>query len=145
VPYRNCQQANIPEYLCTCHQNKKIDLSEKDLQIAQNAAQFLVEYINTDLLADHQNICIPLEFKQISDAQIVDKKFSKYSIIFETNPNGAIFDSLVSMNSTNNRFNLIGKISRVTLYGSTANCMDSNFLKNYCYCRSYLNATDIPR
>jgi len=143
VPYRNCQQANIPEYLCTCQQNKKIDLSKKDLQIVQNAAQFLVQYINRDLLGNHQNICLPLEFKQISDAQIVDRKFSKYSIIFETNPNEAIFDGLISINPTNNHFKLIGKISRVTLYGSTANCMDSNFLKNYCYCRSNLNSTNI--
>ena len=141
VPYRNCAQANIPEYLCSCQADAKVNLSKEDLDKAHNAAEFLVKYINDILLVNYRQICLPLELKRISDAQIVDKKLLKFSIIFETKPNGAIFDGIVTPNQTTKSFNLIGKISRVNLYGSTSKCMDSYFLKNYCYCKSNLNGT----
>jgi len=109
------------------------------------AAQFLVQHINEVILVEHRNACVPLEFKRISDLQIVDGELAKYSIIFETMPNGAIFDAMVINNKENNTFQLIGLISRVNLYGSTSKCMQSYFLKNYCYCRSYndIDSSDI--
>ena len=119
-------------------------MSAKELVSVNEAAKYLVKYINEVLLVDHQDICMPLEFKQIKDAQIVDPRLFKYSIIFETEPNSAIFDGLVVTDSkAKEGFSVIGKISRVNLYGSTSNCMESYFLKNYCYCRSYHNGTII--
>ncbi len=137
VPYRNCSQAQIPEYLCSCRVNAKVDLSAVDLKIVNLAAQFLVQHINEVLLVDYKSICVPLQFKRIRDAQIVDTKLSKYSIIFETMPNGAIFDGMVVHSSRTNRFKLIGLISRVNLYGHSSKCVQSYFLKNYCFCKSF--------
>jgi hypothetical protein len=137
VPYRNCFQANIPEYLCSCKANTSVGLKDLNLETMNLAAQFLVQHINEVLLVEHRNTCVPLQLKRINDGQIVDGKLAKYSVIFETMPNGAIFDGMVIHNKKTNKFQLIGLISRVNLYGSTSKCMQSNFLKNYCYCRSY--------
>jgi len=117
--------------------NASVDLKDLDLKTMNLGAQFLVQHINEVILVEHRNNCVPLEFKRISDVQIVDDKLAKYSIIFETTPNGAIFDGMVIHNKETNEFQLIGLISRVNLYGSTSKCMESYFLKNYCYCRSY--------
>ncbi len=138
VPHRNCSQAQIPEYLCSCYATNKINCTQTFRKTISQAAIYLVNYINGVLLVNHTNICMPLKLKSIIDSEI-NYKLLKYSITFETNPNGAIFDGSVKLKeNTIDTFELIGLISRVNLYGSTANCMDSNFLKNYCYC-SYNN------
>lgn len=138
LPYRNCTQAQIPEFLCSCRANATIELSATDLKIINQAAQFLVRHINEVLLGDYKDICVPLQLKRISDAEVVDSKLAKYSVIFETIPNGAIFDGMVVRKNVTDNFELVGLISRVNLYGSTSKCMQSYFLKNYCYCRSFI-------
>ncbi len=114
------------------------------MKIVHEAVIFLVNYINNFLLINYSEICHQLKFGRVIEAEITNQNLSKYSIIFETHPNGAIFDSMiVHKNTTNNtekNFELVGKISRVNLYGKTADCMKSNFLKNYCYCKNQLNS-----
>lgn len=127
----------IPEYLCSCQKDSTTSLSQNELNLSEKGAISIVEHINEVLLEKHKDICAPLVFKKLNDAQIVDKNLQKYSVIFETGPNGAIFDGLVQLKE-NDKFELIGKISRINLYGSTANCMADYFLKNFCYCKSNL-------
>ena len=145
VPERDCNEASIPEFICSCASLKNISIEDT---IVKEGARFLIDYINKDLLKNFSNVCTEVSLLEIKDA----KKFSKqdkYSIIFETLPNKAIFDAVFGLSSnvsnkttrttTNNiiskKYSVIGKLSRLNFYGSTANCINDHFLRNYCYCK----------
>lgn len=137
VPNRNCQQAGIPEFLCSCIKNPHFKVTANDKKVAAVASKFLVDYINNVLLKDLSKECVKYELKTLKDFQVID---SKFSIIFETSPNNAIFEGLVTLKDYNNdeigkKFNVIGKIVRVSLYGNTSSCLTSYDLMNYCYCK----------
>ncbi len=146
VPYRNCEQALIPDYLCSCEIDPKEKLTEADTKVATVASQFLVDHINNFLLKEHSNICVKYELKSLKDFEIIDKQLNKYSIIFETSPNDATFDGRVILKDVDNpqlssKFQVIGQITRISLYGDTSSCMPNYLLKNYCYCSFNLNST----
>lgn len=140
LPQRTCQQANIPDYLCSCDMVPKNNVIDGDTKVATLASEFLVDYINNQLLKSYSNICVQYKLKAMKSFQVVDKKLNKYSIIFETSPNNAVFDALVDVSNDNERFEVIGKVTRISLYGKTADCMLKYELKNYCYCKSNLKS-----
>ena len=125
--------------MCICEANtyKKANVVKLDSDLVVNAAKFLVKYINEIILKEYSNLCTKLEFLKIKDAKIMGKTDSKYSIIFETSPNNAIFDGLVTLKnkSDERNFELLGTISRINMYGNTSRCLENHFLKNYCYCK----------
>lgn len=113
--------------------DSKLDLSPNELETAKKLAISLVKHINEAFLGKNKDICATLEYKKLHDAQIVDIHLNKYSVIFETSPSGAVFEGLAQLKDAN-EFELIGKISRINLYGLTADCMPDYVLKNFCYC-----------
>ena len=144
VPHRDCEQAGIPIYMCSCLMNPKEKLSEDDSRVANIASYFLVDHINNDILKKYSKQCVRYELKSLKDFRIIDTRVNKYSIIFETSPNNAVFDGLVTVRDINSpdiakKFQVVGKIVRVSLYGNTSSCMTSYDLKNYCYCKLNLS------
>ena len=145
VPERDCKEASIPEFICSCTSMENISIEDA---IVKEGAQFLIDYINKNLLKKFSNVCTELTLLKINNAKKFLKQ-EKYSIIFETLPNKAIFDGIFALSSkvlnkttttitTNsiisNKYSVIGKLSRLNFYGSTANCINDHFLRNYCYC-----------
>lgn len=114
------------------------NVTEADKNVAILASRFLVDHINNNLLKSYSDICAKYELKSMNSFQVADKKLKRYSIIFETSPNNATFDALVSVSDDDQGFKVIGKVTRISLYGETAGCMPRYELKNYCYCKSNL-------
>ena len=134
IPDRSCQEMGISIYMCTCNIGKDDSVNPK---LIQNIVFSLINYINENILQEFKHLCQQIRFKKV----INSKKFSgqeKYSVIFETTPNNAIFDATVMVNET---ISLVGNIIRISMYELTSHCMESRFFKNYCYCRNQLNVT----
>jgi hypothetical protein len=115
--------------------------------VVQQAATFLVNYINDVYLRNFSGKCARLELARVIRAERFSLNKKKYSIIFETGPSSATFDATVSLLDENTdfflsrlfrsaevKFNVIGDIVRVSKYGLTSKCVDSYFVKNFCYC-----------
>ncbi|CAF1060233.1 unnamed protein product, partial [Brachionus calyciflorus] len=149
LSHRSCKQANIPEYLCSCDLSLDVNLSDP---IILKAANFMVDYINNQVLKDQSKICMELKLSKILDAQIYKNKPEKLSIIFETLPNNATFDGTILIgkekssekesntkndNHTTENFKILGKIVRINSYGLSSSCVKKYHLKNFCYCFDY--------
>ena len=155
IPNRNCKTANIPSYLCSC--DLLVDIDTKD-EIIKQGTLFLVSHINDYLLKDYRSICMNLTLNKIIDAQMYQNK-NKYSVIFQTSPNNAVFDASFTFknktttssnhktlfkNSSSNStlaqydFQVFGQIIRINEYGQTSKCMKVYSLKNFCYCNKKL-------
>lgn len=139
LPNRNCKKANIPDYLCVCQLSVNVDLSNP---IILKAAKYMVDYINDVLLKDYHDICMKLKVSKILEAQVYGSNKDKYSIIFETSPNNAVFDGTIILEPSNNillsdGFKIQGEIIRVNAYGISSICIQKYHLKNYCYCYEY--------
>ncbi len=137
VPLRECNEAFIPEFLCLCGINPTLGADHLNNEAIFNAAKFMVNYINNKILKN-QNMCIKREFLRIKSAKNVgNSALDKFSIIIEVSPDNAVFDGLVKITKIRSEktFRVIGQISRISLYGDTANCIEDNYLKNYCFCK----------
>ncbi len=55
-------------------------------------------------------------------------------IIFTTEPNNNQFQTKVLLKESNKFEIFENEIERISLYGKTANCIKSEYLKNFCYC-----------
>ncbi len=135
VPSRSCSEAEIPEFICLCGINPSIGTDHLNNKNIHNAAKFMVEYINNNILRD-QNMCVKRKFLRIKSAKAVGQS-QKYSIVIEVTPDNSVFDGLVKIIEKNSKtmFEVIGKINRISLYDDTADCIENNFLKNYCFCK----------
>lgn len=139
LPNRNCKTAHIPQYLCACQISTDVDLSNP---MILKAAKYMVDHINNVLLKDHQDICMRLKLSKILDAQIYSLTSNKYSVIFQTSPNDAVFDGTIILEPSNSvlssdGFKIFGEIIRINTYGISSICIQKYHLKNYCYCYEY--------
>merc|ERR1712150_208504 len=103
--------------------------------------EYLVAYINKKILQNYSSSCVPHTLGKIKSARVVDRQKRHYSIIFETkSPHKAVFDAVVGAQDVFDadifyRFKIVSnKIIRVSRYGNTAKCMETEYLKQYCYC-----------
>ncbi len=135
IPYRTCEEAGVPSHFCAC--NIKYE-TQSDPKLVAKAAKFLVNLINK-YLRNYENLCSKVVLTKILDSKKI-YNVNKYSLIFETSPNSAVFDATVLVKGG---FELVGKITRLNMYGRTSYCMDSLFLKNYCYCIKQLKLSDV--
>ncbi|KAK9507208.1 hypothetical protein O3M35_007116 [Rhynocoris fuscipes] len=136
---RSCNDAGIPKYYCTCDLTGSVPISINDRNVKLSSI-YIIDYVN-ELLKDHQQ-CTKLYFNRIIDARFVrkpsfrNKKLSivEYKVIVETKPSLAIFEGFVRHNEVMNSFDVLPPISRVNAYGNQSYCVESSFLKLYCYC-----------
>ncbi len=138
LPKRNCLSANIADYLCGCKKSYDIGTHEK---IIQYGALHLIDYINNILLKNFKNLCMHMKLKRVIDSQIIFEAAKKYSIIFETAPNNAIFDAQFKVNYFYKnglpKLQILGKIIRINTYGTSSRCINNYELRNFCYCFSF--------
>ena len=61
---------------------------------------------------------------------------SKISMSFTTKPNDALFEANLKIEEKDGseEFQLSGEINRLSLYGKTADCIDDDYKKYYCFC-----------
>lgn len=131
IENRNCEEANIPEYLCGCDISFDVNLNNS---LVIKAAKFMIAHINNKTIGNHKDKCMELSYGSVKDAQIYKNK-NKLSVVFETLPNNGMFDGTVVIQ--NKKFELLGKIVRINTYGVSSACIKDYYLKNFCFCKDF--------
>ncbi|CAF1552677.1 unnamed protein product, partial [Didymodactylos carnosus] len=103
-------------------------------------------------LKNHKHLCMKLELKSIirADVEILPKikhyrnnvtlgNFTHlYTVLFETQPSMAIFESNLLYDPLNKFIQLHSDMSRINLYRKSSACIQDRYeLKSYCYCLAY--------
>ncbi len=71
------------------------------------------------------------------DENFVITGVKTYLIQVLLKPGKALFESTVK-SFDNNRYEIIGDISRINRYGNQSHCIHNSFLERYCYCYDLL-------
>ncbi|KAJ8921093.1 hypothetical protein NQ315_015891 [Exocentrus adspersus] len=140
-PKRTCDDAEISSHWCTCQESFEIN---KTSTVVVQAANFAVDYINGELEGYAQ--CANLTLDVISNARLMtheshiegDNKIKDYMLTIRTLPGEGIFEMTVRHSVVRGKFEVIGSISRLNLYGKQSSCISDFHLKLYCYCKSLL-------
>ncbi|CAG2179528.1 unnamed protein product [Oppiella nova] len=153
IPYnRSCDSIPILEHWCGCQTSQPIH----DLHSVRPMAEFVVTKLN-DLLHDkYSNVCLNLTFGETLSAfeqQMNDKvlrylksdnedimvsEVKHYLLTIRVHPSDGVFESTVHLNTTSHQMLIIGDISRINLYANQSHCVDSPWLKKYCFCKDLL-------
>lgn len=159
--HRTCSDAYIEPHWCAC--SPWHDLNDTTSEEVIRAANAVVDTINkfTD---ENRDLCEPLTLKEVvwsakltPQKSLLNFKSNKdtdgfladlsadtkltnelYQVKLITNPSQGIYESSVQYDIVNNVFRVkISDVSRITKYGSQANCIyDKNpELRKFCYCR----------
>lgn len=134
---RTCSVAGISIHLCTCH--TFVPVNVKNLTVIY-AAQYVLTHIRT--LLKGRSECASLVLAKISSATALDDGFVKrqtkknhYSVVFQTQPGGGVFEATVGCGNCFDDFEMAGPISRHNLYKYQCGCIDDAVLKMYCFCK----------
>ncbi|GFT14782.1 uncharacterized protein NPIL_77941 [Nephila pilipes] len=153
---RTCTEANILPHWCPCQTFEDVPLNSSE---AVSASQAIVNDINSQLEA-YGGICEVLEVGEIMDARVGQAndlvlRFVKhenvvvnrtviygdrvnpiadYMITLVTKPGNAVFEGTVRHDPATGNYQVLG-ISRISLYGTTSWCIDSQKMKIFCYCK----------
>lgn len=139
--HRNCSQAGIPRHYCTCHDSiEKMDTNDTHVVAA---AEAVAKYMN-DMLKT-EPYCAHLQVKAIKQATMemstMNGTFasasanSEYLITVEMYPGNGLFEATVLYDSWFKTYSVIGRVSRINLYGAQSFCVHNNILKLYCFCK----------
>ncbi|XP_049822339.1 uncharacterized protein LOC109599737 isoform X2 [Aethina tumida] len=137
---RTCQSAAIQTHWCTCQSSLEID---KNSSMVVEASSYAVAYMNK-LLQGHGD-CADLALDEVINARALthgdhisldDHKVFDYMITLKTAPGGGVFETTVRA-LKNKKFEVLGTISRLNLYGKQSACITDFHLKLYCYCKTF--------
>lgn len=138
---RSCEQAGVASHWCTCNGYEQLDRRSKT---AINGSEFVVRQLN-GLLAKYRAsvrsgyVCSELSLsKTLSVRNRLDRQTGRTEYLFtvETLPGWSVFEVTVAGrgDSDGARFDQLGEISRINMYGFQSNCTDDWRLKKHCYC-----------
>lgn len=143
IPWdRSCLSAGIDFHWCVCTEYK---LANKEDPLVQRGAHVLVDWINNEVSEKTKNMNTSdshcASFNLSSVESVVSSETTKhidYRIKFNVVPSDASFDAIVrSYREGPEKLELIGSVSRLTEYGSTADCVYDSKLKVFCFCEKY--------
>ncbi|XP_018577786.1 uncharacterized protein LOC108916073 [Anoplophora glabripennis] len=141
TPKRTCEDAEIASHWCTCQQSLEV---KNTSAIVVQAAAFAVEYINEQLVGYAQcanlSVDVILNARLMTHLEHIDGKnrIEDYMITLRTLPGEGIFEVTVRHSKVGDKFQVMGSISRLNLYGKQSSCITDFHLKLYCYCKSLL-------
>ncbi|XP_045457718.1 uncharacterized protein LOC123667929 [Melitaea cinxia] len=131
---RTCAMAHINDHWCSCHRGQRLSTKdEKSMTIAiiflQQLNKILEGYSQCALL----NITELVSIKQLEINSSEQIKWSEYMVVIKTTPGDGLFEG--TLRYDNNKWFVVGTISRLNLYGDQSRCVSNNYLlKLYCYC-----------
>ncbi|KAL4235829.1 hypothetical protein ACF0H5_004219 [Mactra antiquata] len=147
IPFgRSCEQAGILPHWCTCKYHKKLSVSDP---VVVKSSSILLEEIKHEL-RDYSSICEDLtlynirEAEELMDTDGIDDEWISYrkvkasrdiQVVIETMPGKAVFEGTVRIDKDNGVNEVVGDISRITIYGHQADCINVFKLKKYCQCK----------
>ena len=152
---RTCEHAAILQHWCTCHEQIKVSTISATVK---SAALYVIGEINK-IVALHKGLCAELFLKAVVDARknvanerllsfqeslhdVIGRKVTykqntpatvDYMVTFRTTPGDGLFE--VTVRATNNAFNIIGELSRISAYGDSASCIQIHSHMKFCHCQ----------
>ncbi|XP_050439320.1 uncharacterized protein LOC126844894 [Adelges cooleyi] len=129
---RTCELAGIPKHYCACH-NKVTLLLINDPKV-QHVVSALVHHINVKLKVHPK--CEQLKLYKILSASEEtggNGKLEDFVVQVITTPGEAKFEATVRY--TDNKYQVIGSISRLNLYGNQSICANDTETKLLCFCK----------
>ncbi|CAI5449764.1 unnamed protein product [Caenorhabditis angaria] len=135
--FRNCQTLPIPKEFCIC----QFETFEADntTKLARNVGSKVIEEVNLKLNeSGFSEKCVEMQLENVTSL-IQYKNQYKGSILYTVTvlakkPSEAIFKANIIVNKDSD-MELLGIIERVSKYGKTADCIESEIHRPYCYCR----------
>lgn len=142
IPWnRSCKDAGILPHWCVCSGYKVADKTEPAVQ---KMSMFILDHINNGIeerlrtLNNTSAVCANLTMNSIFDAMKSDSsKFIDYLIMFDVLPSQGIFEATVrSFQNNQEKFELVGSVSRINLYEHQGDCVNDSELRKYCFCQN---------
>jgi hypothetical protein len=158
---RTCQDIKLEAHWCSCLQWKSMSINDSQIRRATN---FIIDYINRQLMIVQDKPCYLLTYHSISQSHIYKPNealmtFSKsadldgriaeygdhktnivfYQIILQTNPNHAIYEATVQYSVVSDIYTIdLDHISRLNAYRSSATCIERTYshLRKFCLCKN---------
>ncbi|CAI5443982.1 unnamed protein product [Caenorhabditis angaria] len=141
--FRNCQTLPIPTEFCICQfetfkADKQVFFDSHTTKFARNIGSKVIEAVNLKLNeSGFSGKCIEMLFENVTSL-IQYKNQYKTSILYTVTvlakkPSEAIFEANIKVNS--DIIKILGMIERVSKYGKSADCIESEIHRPYCYCR----------
>ena len=137
---RTCEQVGIPIQLCMRGTWKELSVHDP---LARRAADAVLDEINNNILHEYHHECQKLTFNHIIFAQEVivsvgnDNSLACVSntvaVMLQAEPNEARFDARVEI-LCDGSARIVDYPIRINMYGNTADCVNSQHVRNYCYC-----------
>jgi hypothetical protein len=144
---RSCADIGLSLHYCLCELDW-IQLSLTD-EIATKAGQFIIKYINDELISNVTEYCARLSLdKMFYMKMYTDKKINYYKVNLLTQPNAGNYEVLLTSKSNNfTSFSISSadSISRINSYGSQPNCLRklpttkelTTDLRKFCFCLNF--------
>ena len=153
---RSCFDASIMPHWCMCFSRRKLlNTSTTAVKVANS----LLLYINK-MLYDYRYKCATLVISSITDVTLIlpndnvlhfeeslndvinrtvhygnrTDAFSLYQLTVLSKPGGGMFEGTVKYDESTKIYSVDGDISRINAFGNQAKCMDSFYLKKFCFC-----------
>lgn len=150
IPFsRSCDKAGVLPHWCTCLHHVK--LSTNDDAVIKASSIMLMEIKHE--LRKYVSICEDLSLRYVKEAvELVEtsdhdyainlrdiknssKRLRDIQVVIETVPGNAVFEATVRLDMDLGVNKVVGDISRITIYGHQADCIDVFKLKKYCQCK----------
>uniref|UniRef100_T1JBW3 Sulfatase N-terminal domain-containing protein n=1 Tax=Strigamia maritima TaxID=126957 RepID=T1JBW3_STRMM len=150
---RTCEDAAILPHWCTCHVKHSVPLNSSHVT---KAAGQLLSRIN-GLLLEESSKCVKLSLDKVVDARVsgisdellkfkdsrkkvIGRKVNRmggmadYLLTILAIPSGGLFEGTVRYFEASGRYQVMGDVSRINMYGNQSACIDKASLIKFCYC-----------
>jgi hypothetical protein len=146
IPWnRSCADAGIEDHWCACSAYTTIQPKNA---VVIKAVKFVIDSINKELDKKTKSpnstkpLCARMYLKSINLARKSEvfnpgttNEYVNYLVLFDVMPSNAKFESTISsFKHSKERFKITGSISRLNEYGSQSYCVNTDYLKKYCFC-----------
>ena len=132
---RTCVDARIPQEFCSCISFKSISLENKTIK---KSVSHLLSSISAIVLP-YNNKCTSLHLKKIVSAKLLDSKDPRIILVVvavQVMPSEGIFEATIKYSKENDRFSVVGHITRLNKYENQSWCVNEVKLKPFCFCFS---------
>lgn len=135
---RTCASAGIPQHFCGCRTAKEISKTD---HLTKLAAEAVVKRLN-DITSIEGGKCVKYELRHVIKSllntrhDLRNDEITKLSVTVAVKPSSAEFSATVHISADRNA--VVQGISRVSLYGSSANCVKDFEMRLYCTCKGLI-------
>ena len=142
---RDCNDSSIPEMYCGCYED--IEITDFELLQPRYTIPKIIKKIESFTESVRQKCAV---YKLESIHKLYKRSFSRTDSEYQMGnsmililqlylkPGHALFEIVLRGYDNNTRFEVIGEITRINLYGKQAHCLNDKLLNNYCFCKDLL-------